>query len=76
MKNTNTEMKRIALLVDYDNFNEDHYFDILFDELDEIGDVIIGRVYFSNEEGKKLADKFKLELDPIYQLRFQFLKML
>lgn len=71
MKNTNTEMKRIALLVDYDNFNEDHYFDILFDELDEIGDVIIGRVYFSNEEGKKLADKFKkLELDPIYQLRF------
>ncbi|NLB49117.1 MAG: NYN domain-containing protein [Erysipelotrichia bacterium] len=67
----NTEMKRIALLVDFDNFNEDHYFEILFEELDEIGDVIIGRVYFSNEEGKRLANKFKdLELDPIYQLRF------
>lgn len=67
----NAEMKRIALLVDFDNFNEDHYFEILFDELDEIGDVIIGRVYFSNEEGKRLSTKFKdLELDPIYQLRF------
>lgn len=65
------EQKRIALLVDYDNFNQDDYFQILFDELDEIGEVIIGRVYFSNEEGKKLSDKFReLELDPIYQLRF------
>jgi uncharacterized protein (TIGR00288 family) len=72
MKMDNLEKKKsIALLVDYDNFNEDHYFNILFDELDEIGEVIIGRVYFSNEEGKKLSDKFRdLELDPIYQLRF------
>lgn len=63
--------KRIALLVDYDNFNQDDYFKVLFDELDEMGDIIIGRVYFSNEEGKKLSDKFRdLELDPIYQLRF------
>lgn len=43
----------------------------MFDELEEIGDLIVGRVYFSNEEGKKLSDKFRdLELDPIYQLRF------
>lgn len=63
--------RRIALLVDYDNFNQDEYFNVLFDELDEMGDVIIGRVYFSNEEGKKLSNKFKnLKLDPIYQLRF------
>lgn len=67
----NERKKSIALLVDYDNFNQDDYFKILFDELDEIGDLIIGRVYFSNEEGKKLSDKFKdLELEPIYQLRF------
>lgn len=67
----NERKKSIALLVDYDNFNQDDYFKILFEELDEIGDLIIGRVYFSNEEGKKLSDKFRdLELDPIYQLRF------
>lgn len=65
------QKRRIALLVDYDNFNQDEYFKILFDELDEMGDVIIGRVYFSNEQGKNLSNKFKdLELDPIYQLRF------
>lgn len=63
--------RRIALLVDYDNFNQDEYFNVLFDELDEMGDVIIGRVYFSNEAGKNLSNKFKnLKLDPIYQLRF------
>lgn len=63
--------KRIALLVDYDNFNQEEYFKILFDELDERGEIIIGRVYFSNEEGKRLSDKFRnLELEPIYQLRF------
>lgn len=63
--------KSIALLVDYDNFNQDHYFKILFDELDEMGEIIIGRVYFSNEAGKNLSEKFReLDLDPIYQLRF------
>lgn len=67
----NDGKKRIALLVDYDNFNQDEYFKILFDELDEIGEVIIGRIYFSNEEGKKLSEKFKsIGLEPIYQLRF------
>lgn len=63
--------KRIALLVDYDNFNQEDYFKILFDELNDIGEVIIGRAYFSNTEDKKIADKFKrLGLDPIYQIRF------
>lgn len=67
----NENRKRIALLVDYDNFNQKDYFKILFDELDDIGEVIIGRAYFSNTEDKKIADKFKeLELDPIYQIRF------
>ncbi len=66
----NKRMK-IALLVDYDNFNQDEYFDILFEELDEMGDLIVRRVYFSNEEGKALTKKFRnLGLDPIYQLRF------
>lgn len=66
----NKRMK-IALLVDYDNFNQDEYFDILFEELDEMGDLIVRRVYFSNEEGKSLTKKFRnLGLDPIYQLRF------
>ncbi|MDD3384063.1 MAG: NYN domain-containing protein [Bacilli bacterium] len=65
------ENRRIALLVDYDNFNQDDYLKVLFEELDEIGEIIIGRLYFSNEEGKNLSNKFKvLELDPIYQLRF------
>jgi uncharacterized protein (TIGR00288 family) len=67
----NENRKRIALLVDYDNFNQKDYFNILSDELDDIGEVIIGRAYFSNTEDKKIAEKFKdLELDPIYQIRF------
>ena len=31
--------KKIALLIDYDNFNQMKYFPVLFEELNEIGDV-------------------------------------
>lgn len=62
---------KIALLVDYDNFNESNKLDILLNELDDLGEIIIGRVYFSNEEGKKLTETFQdLGLDPVYQLRY------
>jgi uncharacterized protein (TIGR00288 family) len=50
--------KKIALLIDYDNFNQEKYFPILFEELNEIGDVIIKYAFYSNFNDTTLKNKF------------------
>lgn len=39
---------KIAVLIDYDNFNNEEYLKLLFDELNDYGDVIIKEAYFSD----------------------------
>lgn len=54
---------KIAVLIDYDNFNNEEYLKLLFDELNDYGDVIIKDAYFSHVEStvlspQKTKDKF------------------
>jgi len=72
--------QKIALLVDYENFNEDRYFPILKEELRAYGEIIIARAYSSvldnsklnnSNEDSKLNDKLKRHgLDPVFQLSY------
>ena len=39
---------KIAVLIDFDNFNNEDYLKLLFEELNEYGDIIIKEAYFSN----------------------------
>ncbi len=54
-----TELKnrKIALLIDYDNFNEDKYIDILIDELNGMGELLIKDAFYSNFKDSKIKDK-------------------
>jgi uncharacterized protein (TIGR00288 family) len=66
-----SERKKIALLIDYDNFNKFDYFKILFEELNEIGDVIIKHAYYSNLTDGTIKEKFiKLGIEPISQIAY------
>lgn len=47
MGNIETNHK-IAVLIDFDNFNNEDYLKLLFEELNEYGDVIIKEAYFSD----------------------------
>ena len=64
--------KKIALLIDYDNFNQEKFFPILLEELNEIGDVLIKQAYYSNLDDKTIKDKFiKWGLEPMSQLAYK-----
>ena len=39
---------KIAVLIDYDNFNNEEFLKVLFEELNEYGDIIIKEAYFSD----------------------------
>ncbi|MDR2828770.1 MAG: NYN domain-containing protein [Acholeplasmatales bacterium] len=63
--------KKIALLIDYDNFSKKEYFPILFDELNEKGDVLIKYAFYSNFSDSTLKDKFiTLGIEPKSQLSY------
>lgn len=63
--------KKIAVLIDYDNFNQDKYFPILFDELNEYGDILIKYAAYSNLEDKTIKDKFtKHGIQPMSQIAY------
>jgi uncharacterized protein (TIGR00288 family) len=65
------QRKKIALLIDYDNFNQEKYFPILFEELDELGDVILKYAFYSNLKDSTINDKFiKLGIQPMSQLAY------
>lgn len=49
---------KIAVLIDYDNFNKNEYLSALFEELNDYGDIIIKSAYYSNMNDTKLKDKF------------------
>ena len=50
--------KKIALLIDYDNFNQEKYFSVLFEELNDIGDVLIKYAFYSNLSDGTIKKKF------------------
>ncbi len=63
--------KKIALLIDYDNFQQDAYFPILFEELNLIGDIILKKAYYSNLNDGSLKEKFvKFGIEPMSQLAY------
>jgi uncharacterized protein (TIGR00288 family) len=65
------ERKKIALLIDYDNFNQEKYFPVLFSELSERGDTIIKYAFYSNFDDKTIRDKFiRLNIEPIAQIPY------
>lgn len=65
------QRKKIALLIDYDNFNKETYFPILFDELSEIGDVIIKYAFYSNLNDGTIKNKFiKFGIEPMSQIPY------
>lgn len=47
----------IAAIVDYENFNNEKYLKILFEYLDEMGDVVVKEAHYSNHEDKKFTKK-------------------
>ncbi|WP_338965854.1 Mbov_0401 family ICE element transposase-like protein [Spiroplasma endosymbiont of Sarcophaga carnaria] len=62
---------KTALLIDYDNFNNEEDLKILLKELEMFGDIIMKKVFYSNFEDKKLSEKLKkLGLMPIIQLSY------
>lgn len=62
---------KIAVLIDYDNFNQEHYFPILFDELNEYGDILIKQAIYSNLEDKTIKEKFvKHGIQPMSQIAY------
>jgi len=59
------EKKKIALLIDYDNFSKEEYFQVLFDELNDIGDILIKYAFYSNTKDQTIKEKFiKLGIEP------------
>lgn len=65
------ERKKIALLIDYDNFNQEKYFPILFEELHEIGDVIIKYAFYSNLNDGTIKNKFiRFGIEPKAQIAY------
>ena len=63
--------RKIALLIDYDNFNQEKYFPILFNELNEIGDVIIKYAFYSNLNDGTIKNKFiKFGIEPKAQIAY------
>lgn len=47
----------IAVMIDYDNFNNENYLEVLFEELKDLGDVIVKEAYYSNFSDNKLEAK-------------------
>lgn len=63
--------KKIALLIDYDNFNQEKYLSVLFDELNELGDVLIKYAFYSNLNDGTIKDKFiKYGIEPMAQIAY------
>lgn len=63
--------KKIAVLIDYDNFNQEKYFPILFEELNELGDVLIKYAFYSNLNDGTIKDKFmKHGIEPMSQIAY------
>lgn len=71
--------QKIAVLIDFDNFNNEEYLKLLLDELNEYGDVIIKEAYFSNIGGtiasSNMQEKFfnklqTLGITPILQVPY------
>jgi uncharacterized protein (TIGR00288 family) len=65
------QRKKIALLIDYDNFNKEFYFPILFDELSEMGDIIVKYAFYSNLNDGTIKAKFiKYGIEPMSQIAY------
>ncbi|MDY0277511.1 MAG: NYN domain-containing protein [Acholeplasma sp.] len=65
------QRKKIAVLIDYDNFNQEKYFPILFDELNEVGDILVKHAFYSNLNDGKIKDKFiKHGIEPMSQIAY------
>lgn len=63
--------RKIALLIDYDNFNQMKYFPVLFEELNEIGDILIKYAFYSNLEDKTIPEKFiEYGIEPMSQIAY------
>ena len=63
--------KKIALLIDYDNFSKEEYFPILKDELNEFGDVLVKYGFYSNFGDSTIKEKFiRLGIEPIAQIPY------
>ncbi|MDR2867549.1 MAG: NYN domain-containing protein [Acholeplasmatales bacterium] len=63
--------KKIALLIDYDNFNHEKYFNVLFDELNNIGDILIKYAFYSNLSDSTIKKKFiEYGIEPKSQLSY------
>ena len=63
--------KKIAVLIDYDNFNQEKYLPILFEELNELGDILIKYAFYSNMEDKTLKEKFiRYGIQPMSQISY------
>ncbi|HHT39774.1 MAG: NYN domain-containing protein [Acholeplasmatales bacterium] len=63
--------KKIAVLIDYDNFNREKYFPVLFEELNEIGDILIKYAFYSNLNDSTIKDKFiKHGIEPMSQIAY------
>lgn len=49
--------KKIAVIIDFDNFNKEEYLKILFDELSEMGDIIYKGAFYANTSDRKVEEK-------------------
>jgi uncharacterized protein (TIGR00288 family) len=65
------DRKKIALLIDYDNFNQEKYLSVLISELNEIGDLLIKYAFYSNLNDGTIKDKFiRLDIEPVAQIAY------
>lgn len=63
--------KKIALLIDYDNFNREMYFPVLFEELNEIGDILVKYAFYSNLNDSTIKEKFiNFGIEPMSQISY------
>lgn len=63
--------KKIALLIDYDNFTQEKYFPVLFEELNEIGDILIKYAFYSNLNDGTIREKFiRYGIEPMSQIAY------
>lgn len=63
--------RKIALLIDYDNFNQMKYFPVLFEELNEVGDILLKYAFYSNLEDKTIEQKFiEHGIEPMSQIAY------
>lgn len=51
------EKLTIAVMIDYDNFNKEEYLEVLFEELKDLGDVVVKESYYSNFGDRALEAK-------------------